>query len=159
MSLFLDSSWPSKICTWHVPAKRFAIFFLVVAALVWVGHRFKVPFTLKSPTYHFANQVVRSNISGRSVQPFVFIKTHKTGSSTLAKILLAYAWHSNLRVVTGRHGGNQLGGYPNPFRASRIFNPTNQRFDCLMYHARLSQELIDLMPTDTKFITIVRFIG
>eukprot|EP00111_Clytia_hemisphaerica_P007003 TCONS_00020303-protein len=92
-------------------------------------------------------------------QNIIFLKTHKTGSSTLTNILNRYADINNLRMLIPSGKQNRF-DWPNkftPFSADvRLLGPETKA-NMLVNHARFSKESMQQMISKpTKFITILR---
>ncbi|KAK3751809.1 hypothetical protein QZH41_013275, partial [Actinostola sp. cb2023] len=86
----------------------------------------------------------------------VFLKTHRTGSSTVTNILNRYGNKHNLTFVLPRRGKYRL-GWPYKF-TSASYSPLQGRIpNILCNHARYDREELDLiMPKDTAHVTIMR---
>merc|ERR1712226_1080701 len=86
----------------------------------------------------------------------VFLKTHKTGSSTMSNIMLRYADTHNLTVGLPLEGKWELGGYP-AYIDRRLIDPQLPTYNILGHHFRFNiEKLREFMPVDTKYITILR---
>lgn len=86
----------------------------------------------------------------------VFLKTHKTGSSTMSNIMLRYADTHNLTVGLPLEGKWELGGYP-AYIDRRLIDPQLPSYNILGHHFRFNiNKLKEFMPVDTKYITILR---
>lgn len=86
----------------------------------------------------------------------VFLKTHKTGSSTMSNIMLRYADTHNLTVGLPLEGKWELGGYP-AYIDRRLIDPQLPTYNILGHHFRFNiDKLREFMPADTKYITILR---
>ncbi|XP_072315664.1 galactose-3-O-sulfotransferase 3-like [Eucyclogobius newberryi] len=82
-----------------------------------------------------------------------FLKTHKTGSSTMLNILFRFAERHNLTVALPK--GAQF-AYPNLF-TSDLVDPYTKPPNIITNHMRFNKkELEKLMPPDTVYITIMR---
>ncbi|XP_063042865.1 galactose-3-O-sulfotransferase 3-like [Engraulis encrasicolus] len=97
------------------------------------------------------------NSSGKAKHTsVVFLKTHKTGSSTVQNILFRFAERHNLTVAMPVSKCHHMFCYPFPFRAQFVHKNTVPP-DVLTNHARLDvAEMRRLMPKDTRFFTILR---
>ena len=85
----------------------------------------------------------------------VFVKTHKTGSSTITNILNRFAETRKLNVALPMDGFHHF-LWPLPFQAEFIDNRL-PRPNILLNHARFnSKSLMAIMPEATKYITILR---
>ncbi|XP_071950181.1 galactosylceramide sulfotransferase-like [Antedon mediterranea] len=85
-------------------------------------------------------------------QQILFLKTHKTGSSTLTSILQVYGFLRNLTFAVPKTGAQIL---------SRGFFKTKQvrpgKYDMLVNHARYNKpEMEKVMKPNTTYITIIR---
>lgn len=86
----------------------------------------------------------------------VFLKTHKTGSSTMSNIMLRYCDTHNLTVGLPFEGKWELGGYP-AYIDKQLIDPQLDTYNILGHHFRFNIEnLRGFMPADTKYITILR---
>ena len=81
----------------------------------------------------------------------VFLKTHKTGSSTMSNIMLRYADTHNLTVGLPLEGKWELGGYP-AYIDRRLIDPPLSTYNILGHHFRFNiDKLREFMPIDTKY--------
>lgn len=86
---------------------------------------------------------------------FVFVKTHKTGSSTMSNILLRHAENNKLNQLMGRYPtGTEYGdlsrhSYPPP--------PPEQHYNAFLMHADYNHQfLMSKLPPSTIFFTFTR---
>ncbi|KAI8496929.1 Galactose-3-O-sulfotransferase [Branchiostoma belcheri] len=89
----------------------------------------------------------------------VFLKTHKTGSSTVQNILMRFGSARNLTFALPYRG--HILGWPRPFHKRFVLQERigikNTTYNILCHHTRFHYDNIrDLMPDDTVYITIVR---
>lgn len=85
-----------------------------------------------------------------------FLKTHKTGSSTMSNIMLRFADTHNLTVGLPLEGKWELGGYP-AYIDQHLIDPQLTSYDVLGHHFRYNKQKLDqFMPADTKYVTIIR---
>merc|ERR1712226_549284 len=85
-----------------------------------------------------------------------FLKTHKTGSSTMSNIMLRYADTHNLTVGLPLEGKWELGGYP-AYIDKRLIDPELPGYNILGHHFRFNKQKLDeFMNPDTKYVTIIR---
>lgn len=85
-----------------------------------------------------------------------FLKTHKTGSSTMSNIMLRFADTHNLTVGLPLEGKWELGGYP-AYIDKELIDPQLPQYNVLGHHFRFNKEKLDqFMPADTKYVTIIR---
>jgi len=89
-------------------------------------------------------------------RPVMFLKTHKTGSTTLANIFLRYAEKYKLLAGLPPTRKWELGGYPAPFKKALVDPVPKTRYDVLAHHSRYSEEIPEVMPDDTLFVTSLR---
>ncbi|XP_009999806.1 PREDICTED: galactose-3-O-sulfotransferase 2-like [Chaetura pelagica] len=89
----------------------------------------------------------------------VFLKVHKSASSTVMNILFRFGETHNLTFAFPSGGGNQL-FYPNHFLAKFVqgFSPQSpQRFNILCHHMRFLQpEVEKVVPSSAVYFSILR---
>ncbi|XP_066536520.1 galactose-3-O-sulfotransferase 3 [Hoplias malabaricus] len=86
----------------------------------------------------------------------VFLKTHKTASSTVQNMLFRFAEHYNLTVALPVTACDHQFCYPRLF-SSHFVHPHTMPPDIITNHLRFSHsEVRRLMPNDTVYITILR---
>uniref|UniRef100_A0A8U8BKV2 Uncharacterized protein n=1 Tax=Geospiza parvula TaxID=87175 RepID=A0A8U8BKV2_GEOPR len=86
----------------------------------------------------------------------VFLKTHKTGGSSVLNLLSRYGESRRLRFALPRR---YQFGYPAPFRAERVrgFSAGGRKFDIICHHMRFNlSEVQRVMPNDSFYFSIVR---
>lgn len=85
----------------------------------------------------------------------LFLKTHKTGSSTVSNIFFRYGDSRGLQFILG---SDTLVGWPSPFRISHMLRPNGLLPNFLCSHTRFSKKTMNfLFPKDrSKYITILR---
>nr|XP_041568239.1 galactose-3-O-sulfotransferase 4 [Taeniopygia guttata] len=91
----------------------------------------------------------------RPVSHIVFLKTHKTGGSSVVNLLSRYGESRQLRFALPQRYQFR---YPEPFRAESVrgFRP-GERFDIICHHMRFSPaEVQRVMPNDSFYFSIVR---
>ncbi|XP_004386774.1 galactose-3-O-sulfotransferase 4 [Trichechus manatus latirostris] len=93
-------------------------------------------------------------------QRLVFLKTHKSGSSSVLNLLHRYGDRHGLRFALPTR---YQFGYPRLFQASRVknYHPQDGRaqphFHILCHHMRFNlKEVLQVMPSDSFFFSIVR---
>ncbi|XP_040311880.1 galactose-3-O-sulfotransferase 4 [Herpailurus yagouaroundi] len=93
-------------------------------------------------------------------QRLVFLKTHKSGSSSVLNLLHRYGDRHGLRFALP---ARYQFGYPRLFQASRVkgYRPqgggTKSPFHILCHHMRFNlKEVLQVMPSDSFFFSIVR---
>ena len=83
----------------------------------------------------------------------MFIKTHKTGSSTVTSILHRYGDKHNLVFALPPHGQNGL-NWP---WSMRVDVPKGVQPNTVCHHGRYDRQMLErIMPRDTVYITILR---
>ncbi|KAJ7388713.1 hypothetical protein OS493_035991 [Desmophyllum pertusum] len=89
------------------------------------------------------------------MQQVLFLKTHKTGSSTMANIFFRYGDSRNLTFVLGP---GTLLGWPNKFRIAFPLRFFSKAPNILCSHARFNKQPMNwLFPKETsKYVTILR---
>ncbi|XP_072180121.1 galactosylceramide sulfotransferase-like [Diadema setosum] len=99
---------------------------------------------------------VRSKRVGGDDKPIVFIKTHKTGSSTMTSILQRYGYTRNLTFLVPNEGS--LISYADKFKASKVDPRWRQTmgYRLLTNHARYDRVELSTIFPDAYFITIIR---
>ena len=86
----------------------------------------------------------------------VFLKTHKTGSSTVTNILNRYGEAHELNFVLPKVGSNRL-DWPWFFKNTSYHPLQNIEPNILCNHARFNRTSMgELMPNDTVYVTILR---
>ncbi|XP_064293748.1 galactose-3-O-sulfotransferase 4 [Phalacrocorax carbo] len=86
----------------------------------------------------------------------VFLKTHKTGGSSVVNLLHRFGEARGLRFALPHR---YQFGYPNPFRAERVkgYRPGGPPFDIICHHMRFNlTEVQKVMPNDSFYFSIVR---
>ncbi|XP_021506389.1 galactose-3-O-sulfotransferase 4 [Meriones unguiculatus] len=93
-------------------------------------------------------------------QRLVFLKTHKSGSSSVLSLLHRYGDQQGLRFALPAH---YQFGYPKLFQASKVkgYHPqssdSQKPFHILCHHMRFNlKEVLQVMPSDSFFFSIVR---
>ncbi|XP_055984442.1 galactose-3-O-sulfotransferase 4 [Sorex fumeus] len=93
-------------------------------------------------------------------QHLVFLKTHKSGSSSVLSLLHRYGDRHGLRFALPTH---YQFSYPRLFQASRVkgYHPQNgdnqPPFHIICHHMRFNlKEVLRVMPSDSFFFSIVR---
>jgi len=92
----------------------------------------------------------------KTVTNVVFLKTHKTGSSTMSNIMLRFADTHNLTVALPLKNHWELGGYP-AYIDRRLIDPQLPKYDIIGHHFRFNIEnLREIVREDARYITIIR---
>jgi hypothetical protein len=92
-------------------------------------------------------------------QPIIFLKTHKTGSSTLANIFYRMAdWRGlNCMLPMEKEGvDGQYLNYPGPFPGGDRDDKPMHQYDMIAAHAVWSPKMLDWVKANPKLITILR---
>ncbi|CAH1774745.1 unnamed protein product [Owenia fusiformis] len=89
------------------------------------------------------------------VQNVFFLKTHKTASSTVQNIFMRYGDNRNLTFGLAKSGN--LLGYPLNFKKD-VLSPLTigNEYNIICHHLRYNRNIKQIMPENTKFISIVR---
>lgn len=86
----------------------------------------------------------------------LYMKTHKTGSSTIFSLLTRYGLKHNLTFALPKNVSNSL-GWPKPFSRRRDMRPIKKdKPDILYYHSVLSESMLRTMPRDSFYFTSLR---
>ena len=95
-------------------------------------------------------------IRSTPVKNFVYIKTHKCASETLAALFRRYGYERRLSFVLPVDGRNNL-GWPEPLDEG-MFRPSKTGgYNVLCEHTILTLPLMtDIMPNDTLYVTGIR---
>jgi len=151
------------------------LFVVVVAFLLWsFNHPDSERSLLSSKSRSFSSKVERENtgysgpkrpvstfrkVGGtctKTVTNVVFLKTHKTGSSTMSNIMLRFADTHNLTVALPLKGHWELGAYP-AYIDKRLIDPQLPKYDIIGHHFRFNIEnLREIVYPETQYITIIR---
>ena len=93
----------------------------------------------------------------KPVKNVIFLKTHKTGSSTIINIMQRFAHRNNLTVALPAQ--NHFLGWPNTFQESYVFEHTKDKtYNIICNHARFHRErmLKVMQSNETKIVTVIR---
>lgn len=91
----------------------------------------------------------------KPVEDIIFVKTHKTGSSTLQNIFRRYGMKKNLPIAMPASDGNRF-EYPYFFKSTFMKElPSGEKPRIIANHLRASRELYETFP-EAKRITILR---
>ncbi|XP_072182206.1 galactosylceramide sulfotransferase-like [Diadema setosum] len=97
--------------------------------------------------------------SCRPLRRVVYIKTHKTGSTTLASIFERYAYLHSLDVAVPPLKGNHILSNSRLFQTSMVIKiPKRKRkdFDMIFNHVRYNRRQMDIAVPRAKYISIIR---
>nr|XP_054750267.1 galactosylceramide sulfotransferase-like [Lytechinus pictus] len=95
--------------------------------------------------------------SCKPTERIVYIKTHKTGSTTTASIFERYGYLRNLSFAMSK--GSHIISTEGLFKRSMVYkipNRSRNDFDMLVNHVRYNREEMDLAIPEAKYITIIR---
>ena len=107
-------------------------------------------------TKKFMDAISRNGTASCKPQPVVFLKTHKTGGTTLTNILLRHALNNNLLAGVPIRDHWELAGYPAEFD-DRLINPIAEKYDVLCHHFRFNEEkVMAKVNDDSSYITLMR---
>jgi hypothetical protein len=101
---------------------------------------------------------MKNDLMNWPLAPIIFLKTHKTGSSTLTNIFYRMAdWRGLKCMLPKRATGvdGQYLNYPDPFPGIREDAPHHQ-YDMIAAHAVFAPEMFNWMKSNPKVITIMR---
>ena len=93
----------------------------------------------------------------KPVENIIFLKTHKTGSSTIINIIQRYAQTNKLKVALPNI--EHYLGWPNTFREKYIFEHSHgDKYNILCNHARFHKErMMNIMESKkARIVTIIR---
>ena len=91
----------------------------------------------------------------KPVEDIIFVKTHKTGSSTLQNIIRRFGMNNNLPIAMPVSDGNRF-EYPYFFKPTFVKKlPSGRKSRIIANHLRASRELYETFP-EAKRITILR---
>lgn len=86
-----------------------------------------------------------------------FLKTHKAGSTTVQNILLRYGERNNLTFALPKQPAAHVFNYNIKFNPTMVRPSPTGQYNILCNHLHFNERGIrDIMPTDTKFVAIVR---
>ncbi|XP_048587739.1 galactose-3-O-sulfotransferase 2 [Nematostella vectensis] len=133
---------------------------LMIVCVIVVFYDFKTSPRNRSFTHGDAILVdARHNTRKKSCTPkknVVFLKTHKTGSSTISNIFHRYGEKHDLVFVLPVEETTSLLGWPWFFQESHV-KQYNVKPNILCSHARYNRAtLTSFMPNDTVYVTILR---
>ncbi|GAB6033610.1 hypothetical protein CHUAL_013673 [Chamberlinius hualienensis] len=127
-------------------AKCFYLLILGMIIVIMVGYQQIVkPRTLKD-NFNCSSKVLH----------VMFLKTHKTGGSSVQNMLMRFGNSRNLTFVLPRNG-NYL-GYPKLFQTSMAMQlKENLKYNIFTHHTRYNRsEISKIMPANSKYITLLR---
>ena len=114
-----------------------------------------------SPKRKLRRKPVETDSPKKAVEPvqkFAYVKTHKTGSTSVWYVMKLYAMKHRLRVVIPTDGVHL--GYPKHLRLSdsRMYRQTHDLgdYDVLIDHCRYNKAVMDKLIKKPVYITILR---
>ncbi|RVE65802.1 hypothetical protein OJAV_G00120080 [Oryzias javanicus] len=112
------------------------------------------PLSMEKPNTKGPSQASKSECSPKT--NIMFMKTHKTASSTVLNILFRFGEKHKLKFAFP-DGRNDF-FYPSPFQASKVMNyRPGECYNIICNHMRFNQkEVAKLLPADAVYITILR---
>ena len=102
-------------------------------------------------------KITRSDRKCKPAKNVIFLKTHKTGSSTIINIMQRYAHRHDLKVALP--GVEHFLGWPHPFQKKFVFEYSpGKKYNIICNHARFNKRrMLEIMQSDdTKIVTIIR---
>lgn len=90
---------------------------------------------------------------------YVFIKTHKSGSTTLIAPFQRFAYNNDLYMVVPSYDHNTHLGWPYPFLPINniIMPPIGKKFEALVNHVVYNRTVMqELMAPSSVYVTVVR---
>ncbi|XP_066270660.1 galactose-3-O-sulfotransferase 2-like isoform X2 [Branchiostoma lanceolatum] len=110
-------------------------------------------------TLHKSPEMGQVDETPRDCKPrknFIFIKTHKTGSSSITNILQRYALYHKLIVMEPTCRKCSL-GWPTSPDPRMYLKSKNGKYNAIVHHARYNRTWMDSkFPSDTAYITVIR---
>ncbi|XP_015745346.1 galactose-3-O-sulfotransferase 2 isoform X2 [Python bivittatus] len=117
--------------------------------------------TLIGSFYHYSTKDTKQKHPSKICQPItnvMFLKTHKTASSTILNILYRFSEKHSLTVALP-YGNEPHLGYPRHFHASYVeeFKTLGNKFNIMANHLRFNwQQVRRIMPDNTFYFSILR---
>ncbi|XP_061566220.1 galactose-3-O-sulfotransferase 3-like [Cololabis saira] len=144
--------------TWkNIPKKTIFILIVVFAVSFALQQMSTHKWTME--TFHFGCPTLRTN-PAPGLKPkhtnIVFLKTHKTASSTMQNLLFRFAERNNLTVALPVQSCGHQFCYPSIFK-SHFVHPHTLPANIITNHMHFSKTALqDLMPNNTIYVTIIR---
>lgn len=134
--------------------KKLFLFFVIISTVTLLlyqgGH-----WNWHMKTFHFGCSSVSRGPQVKRTD-LVFLKTHKTASSTMQNLLFRFAERHNLTVALPIPGCEHQFCYPRTF-TSHFVHPHTLPANIVTNHMRFNKaELQRMMPNNTTYITIMR---
>ena len=122
-----------------------------------ISHTSDFPLPSLPITNRIPPQPVPANTTCKLIQKIVYIKTHKTGSTTTASILERFGYLRNLSFAMSR--SSHIISNEKTFKVSMAFQfPHRMRkdFDMLVNHVRYNRMEMEIAVPGAKYISIIR---
>ncbi|XP_043931761.1 galactose-3-O-sulfotransferase 3 isoform X2 [Protopterus annectens] len=133
--------------------KKMLLFFMAITTLSFLLHQ-SGHLTWYTKPFHFGCFHQRATKEKRT--EIVFLKTHKTASSTVQNILFRFAEKNNITVALPIHGCDHQFCYPGNF-SKKFVHPYTIPPHIITNHMRFNfAELQQLMPNNSVYVTILR---
>ncbi|XP_068713855.1 galactosylceramide sulfotransferase-like [Montipora foliosa] len=133
--------------------------FIAVLFYKLSAYSFEKTFLVKRGLYSSEPSLATTATKSNGCTPrknVVFLKTHKTGGSTLSNILNRFGDRNNLVFVVPTQKYNRL-GWPWFFHEKFMIHYNKTKPNILCSHARYNREVLErIMPNDTVYVTILR---
>lgn len=109
-----------------------------------------------TPETLLENKPRTESLACKAKQRIVFLKTHKTASTTLVSILERYGYYRNLTFAVGK---SHILSFQNKFVRGNVLKFPGMQgkpFDMLTNHARYNRPEMDFLVPNATYITILR---
>ncbi|XP_033839697.1 galactose-3-O-sulfotransferase 3 [Periophthalmus magnuspinnatus] len=134
--------------------KKIFLFFVIISTVSLLLHQ-GGHWNWNIKSFHFGCRAVPRGPRSK-ITSVVFLKTHKTASSTMQNLLFRFAERHNLTVALPVPACGHQFCYPRTF-TSHFVHPHTLPPNIITNHMRFNKaELQRLMPTNTTYITIMR---
>ncbi|XP_034295444.1 galactose-3-O-sulfotransferase 2 [Pantherophis guttatus] len=127
--------------------QRFLHLILWLAGLTLIGY-----------FQYYATEDIKPSKICQPITEVMFLKTHKTGSSTILNILYRFTEKHNLTMALP-YGNEPHLGYPDSFHISYVeeFKTLGKKFNIMGNHLRFNwQQVRRIMPNNTFYFSILR---
>ncbi|XP_013390731.1 galactosylceramide sulfotransferase [Lingula anatina] len=103
------------------------------------------------------NSSNNSNDIRLPVTSLVFLKTHKTASSTVQNIVMRFGYQRGLVFALGAERNMyQVGNFPAIFKPTYALRSAAGKFNILCHHTRFSRDIQKIMQDGAVYFTILR---
>ena len=113
----------------------------------------------QKPIYKIHKPSFNGTVCKKKVESFVFIKTHKSGSTTLTSLFQKFAFINNLYMMVSTYYHNNHLGWPYKFEAENniVMPAAGKKFNALVNHVVYNRTALkELMHPDTAYVTVLR---